>query len=111
MKVEKKAARRFLYSIVPGFGPEGRDENGPTARLLENRHGIGVSLMTMQLVISVGSSFVQKLVEQTGNSGDIGQLATVMVGVIILAVIAHQLPKIMAAWKGRMDHSREKAVF
>jgi type IV secretory pathway TrbL component len=52
--------------------------------------------MTMQLVIGVGSSFLQELVQQTVNAGDIGQLATVMVGVIILAVIAHQLPKMVA---------------
>ena len=58
----------------------------------------------MQLVIGVGSSFLEELVQQTGNTGDIGQLATVMMGVIILAVIAHQLPKMVAGW------SREAAM-
>ena len=54
--------------------------------------------MTMQLVIGVGSSFLQELVQQTGNSGDIGQLATVMVGVIILAAVAgSSIARAMAA--------------
>jgi type IV secretion system protein TrbL len=58
--------------------------------------GFGGCRWTSDWAIGVGSSFLQELVQQTGNTGDIGQLATVMVGVIILAVIAHQLPKMVA---------------
>lgn len=58
--------------------------------------GIGVSLMTMELIIGIGAGFLKDIVQQTGNNGDIGQLMAVFVAVIILAIIAHQLPKMVA---------------
>jgi type IV secretion system protein TrbL len=58
--------------------------------------GIGASLMTMQLIIGIGATFLKDIVQQTGNNGDLGQLTAVLVAVIILAVVAHQLPKIVA---------------
>jgi len=59
--------------------------------------GIGASLMTMQMVVGVGASLLKDIVQQTGNNGDIGQLTAVLIGVIILALVAHQLPKMVGA--------------
>jgi type IV secretion system protein TrbL len=58
--------------------------------------GVGVSLMTMQLIIGIGIKFLQDLVTTTGDNPDVGQLALVMVACIILAVIAHRLPQMVA---------------
>jgi type IV secretion system protein TrbL len=58
--------------------------------------GVGVSLMTMQLIIGLGIKFLQNLVASTGDNPDVGQLALVMVACIILAVIAHKLPQMVA---------------
>ena len=58
--------------------------------------GIGASLMTMEMIIGIGGAFLKDIVQQTGNNGDIGQLMAVLVAIIILAVIAHQLPKMVA---------------
>jgi type IV secretion system protein TrbL len=58
--------------------------------------GVGVSLMTMQLIIGMGIKFLQDLVASTGDNPDVGQLAIVMVACIILAVIAHRLPQMVA---------------
>lgn len=58
--------------------------------------GIGVSLMTMQLIIGLGTAFLQDLVAAIGQNPQITQLASLMIASIILAVIAHQLPKMVA---------------
>jgi P-type conjugative transfer protein TrbL len=58
--------------------------------------GIGVSLMTLQLIIGLGTSFLQELVTAIGQNPEVSQLASVMVASIILAVLAHQLPKMVA---------------
>lgn len=59
--------------------------------------GIGVSLMTMQLIIGLGTAFLQDLVTAVGQNPQVAQLATIMIASIILAVIAHQLPKMVAS--------------
>src|SRR5271165_2319662 len=58
--------------------------------------GIGVSLMTMQLIIGLGTKFLQDLVASTGTGLDAGSLAIIMVVCIILLVIAHRLPQMVA---------------
>ena len=58
--------------------------------------GIGVSLMTMQLIIGIGIKFLQDLVAETGQNLDAGALAIIMIACIILAVIAHRLPQMVA---------------
>jgi type IV secretion system protein TrbL len=58
--------------------------------------GIGVSLMTMQLIIGIGIKFLQDLVAATGQQLDAGALAIIMIACIILAVIAHRLPQMVA---------------
>jgi type IV secretion system protein TrbL len=58
--------------------------------------GVGVSLMTMQLVIGIGIQFLQQLVASTGSSPDVGQVAIIMCATIILAVISHRLPQMVA---------------
>jgi P-type conjugative transfer protein TrbL len=58
--------------------------------------GIGVSLMTLQLIIGLGTSFLQELVTAVGENPEVSQLASVMVAAIILAVLSHQLPKMVA---------------
>jgi type IV secretion system protein TrbL len=58
--------------------------------------GVGVSLMTMQLIIGIGTKFLLDLVASTGTSLDAGSLALLMVACIILAVIALRLPQMVA---------------
>jgi type IV secretion system protein TrbL len=58
--------------------------------------GVGVSLMTMQLIIGLGIKFLQDLVATTGESLDAPSLAIIMVACIILAVIVHRLPQMVA---------------
>lgn len=58
--------------------------------------GIGVSLMTMQLIVGIGITFLQNLVTLSGNNPDIQGLASIMAATILLAVISHKLPKIVA---------------
>ena len=58
--------------------------------------GVGVSLMTMQLIIGIGVKFLQDLVASTGQNLDAGALAIIMIASIILLVIAHRLPQMVA---------------
>jgi type IV secretion system protein TrbL len=58
--------------------------------------GVGVSLMTMQLIIGIGIQYLKDLVAATGQDLDAGSLAIIMVACIILAVIAHKLPQMVA---------------
>jgi type IV secretion system protein TrbL len=58
--------------------------------------GVGVSLMTMQLIIGIGIQFLKDLVASTGQNLDAGALAIIMIACIILAVIAHRLPQMVA---------------
>ena len=58
--------------------------------------GVGVSLMTMQLTIGIGVQFLQQLVASVGNNQDVGQIAIIMCATIILAVISHRLPHMVA---------------
>ena len=58
--------------------------------------GIGVSLMTMQLIIGIGVQFLQQLVASTSQTLDASQLGILLCAVIILAVISHRLPHIVA---------------
>src|ERR1700759_1735794 len=57
--------------------------------------GVGVSLMTMQLIIGIGIKYLQDLVASTGQNLDAGALAILMVACIVLAVVAHRLPQMV----------------
>jgi type IV secretory pathway TrbL component len=52
--------------------------------------------MTMQLIIGIGIKYLQDLVASTGQNLDAGALAIIMIACIILAVIAHRLPQMVA---------------
>jgi type IV secretion system protein TrbL len=58
--------------------------------------GVAVSLMTMQLIIGIGVKYLQDLVAASGQTPDAPTLAVLMVACIILAVIAHRLPQMVA---------------
>src|SRR5215471_875553 len=58
--------------------------------------GVGVSLMTMQLIIGIGVQFLQDLVASTSQTLDASQLGILLCAVIILAVISHRLPHMVA---------------
>src|SRR6516225_6553977 len=53
--------------------------------------GVGVSLMTMQLVIGIGVQFLQQLVASTASSLDAGALGVLMCATFILGVVSHRL--------------------
>ena len=50
----------------------------------------------MQLIIGIGVKFLQDLVASTGNNLDAGQLGILLCATIILAVISHRLPHMVA---------------
>src|ERR1700730_8181546 len=52
--------------------------------------------MTMQLIIGIGIKYLQDLVATTGQNLDAGALAIIMIASIILLVIAHRLPQMVA---------------
>jgi len=52
--------------------------------------------MTMQLIIGIGVQFLQQLVTSTGTNPDAGQVAIIMCATIILSVISHRLPHMVA---------------
>jgi type IV secretory pathway TrbL component len=52
--------------------------------------------MTMQLIIGIGIDFLKQLVASTGTNPDAGQVAIIMCATIILAVISHGLPQMVA---------------
>ena len=58
--------------------------------------GVGVSLMTMQLIIGIGVQFLQDLAASTSQTLDASQLGILLCAVIILAVISHRLPHMVA---------------
>jgi type IV secretory pathway TrbL component len=58
--------------------------------------GIGVSLMTMKLIVAIGVRYLHDLVASTSTTLDAAQLGIIMVAAIILAVISHRLPHIVA---------------
>ena len=54
--------------------------------------GIGVALMTMQLIIGIGVQFLQDLVASTSQTLEASQLGILLCATIILAVISHRCP-------------------
>ena len=58
--------------------------------------GVGVALMTMELIIGIGVQFLQQVVAATSQTVDASQLGILLCAVIILAVISHRLPHMVA---------------
>jgi type IV secretion system protein TrbL len=58
--------------------------------------GIAVSLMTMKLIVAIGVRYLHDLVASTSTTLDPAQLGIIMVAAIILAVISHRLPHMVA---------------
>jgi type IV secretion system protein TrbL len=58
--------------------------------------GIGVSLMTMKLIVAIGVRYLHELVAAVSTTLDAAQLGIILVAVIILAVISHRLPHMVA---------------
>src|SRR6266436_2765707 len=58
--------------------------------------GVGVSLMTMQLIIGIGVQFLQQLVTATGTNLDAPTMGVIRCATIILAVFSHGLPHMVA---------------
>ena len=52
--------------------------------------------MTMQLIIGIGVQFLQELAASTSQTLDASQLGILLCAVIILAVISHRLPHMVA---------------
>jgi len=70
--------------------------------------GVGVSLMTMQLIIGIGVQFLQDLVASTSQTLDASQLGILLCAVIILAVISHRLPHMVAGMVVGGGHNRSQ---
>jgi len=94
----------YAGAVVLGFGAS-KWTSDIAINYFRTALGIGLSLMTMQLIIGIGIQFLQNLVQATGNSGDIGQLIAITVTVILLAVIAHRLPQMVAGMVTGSGHN------
>jgi type IV secretion system protein TrbL len=80
--------------IVLGFG------GGPWFRDIAINYfrtalGVGLSLMVMELIIGLATSFLQALVQQS-EAGDIGQLVAITIAVILIAMLSHRLPTMVS---------------
>jgi type IV secretion system protein TrbL len=58
--------------------------------------GVGVSLMTMKLIVAIGVRYLHDLVASTSPNLNASQLGILLCAVIILAVISHRLPHMVA---------------
>jgi type IV secretion system protein VirB6/type IV secretion system protein TrbL len=58
--------------------------------------GVGVSLMTMKLIVAIGVRYLHDLVASTSPNLNPSQLGILLCAVIILAVISHRLPHMVA---------------
>jgi hypothetical protein len=58
--------------------------------------GVGVSLMTMKLIVAISVRYLHDLVASTSPNLDASQLGILLCAVIILAVISHRLPHMVA---------------
>jgi P-type conjugative transfer protein TrbL len=58
--------------------------------------GVGVSLLVMQLIVGVGAQFLAGLVQSMGANPDIPGMASIMVATIIVLVLSHRLPHMVA---------------
>jgi hypothetical protein len=61
--------------------------------------------MTMQLIIGIGTQYLQQLLIAAGTALDAPTLAALMVASIILAVIAHKLPQMVAGMTVGSGHN------
>jgi hypothetical protein len=64
--------------------------------LLPHGYSIGVSLMTMELLIGIGIQFLQGLVASTQQAPTSAAMAGVLCATIILAAISHRIPHMVA---------------
>jgi P-type conjugative transfer protein TrbL len=58
--------------------------------------GIGVMLLTMELLIGIGTTFVQDLVDSIGQGLNPATMAVIMAASVILLVMSHRLPPMVA---------------
>jgi len=58
--------------------------------------GIGVSLLVMQLVVGIGIKLLQGLVNTAGAHPDIPGMASLMIATLIIMVLSHRLPALVA---------------
>src|SRR5271165_4595660 len=58
--------------------------------------GIGVAILTMELIISIGATFLQNIITTVQSSNNPVSLMVVAVASIILLVISHRIPMMVA---------------
>jgi len=85
----------YAGTILLGFG--GRKWTSDMAiNYFRSAIAIGVSLLTMELIIGLGEQLLQSLVNSLGAVPDLGQFALVFIASFMLVLIAHQLPRMVA---------------
>jgi type IV secretion system protein TrbL len=57
---------------------------------------IGAALLTMELIIGIGTQFLLSLVGMMGNEANAGEMGVLLIATIILAVISHRVPNMVA---------------
>lgn len=84
----------FAGIVVLGFGGC-RWTSDIAVNFFRTALGVGLSLMVMELIIGLGVSFLQSLVQQ-GQTGDIGELVALTIAVIIIVLVSHRLPVVVS---------------
>jgi type IV secretion system protein TrbL len=84
----------YLGIIFLGFGGAGMTRE-MAANYLRTALAIGVRLMTLSVIVGVGLQFFQEAAAamKSANAGDLGML---VVAALILAVLSHSLPNLVA---------------
>jgi P-type conjugative transfer protein TrbL len=84
----------FAGIVVLGFGGC-RWTSDMAVNYFRTALGVGLSLFVLELILGIGTSFLQSLVQQ-GQSGDLGQVVALTIAVILLAILAHKLPALVS---------------
>lgn len=57
---------------------------------------LGAALLTMELIIGLGTQFLQSLVALMGDQANAGDMAVLMIACTVLAFISHRVPNMVA---------------
>jgi type IV secretion system protein TrbL len=93
----------FAGVVVLGFGGC-RWTSDVAINYFRTALGVGLSLMVLELIMGLGGSFLQSLVKQ-GQTGDIGELIALTIAVILIAVLSHRLPHMVAGMVTGSGHN------
>ena len=66
--------------------------------------GIGMSLMTMAMIVNLAYTFLDKLVNQMGDSPNLGTMGALMVALFVVAFLSNSVPKMVGQLATGVHH-------